>query len=77
MLNLVNFIELVNSTYPNLSGEDKERVAKWAFNEYNEHFQYELKTLINVAIYQMKILPKEEIVEFNLPLPKEENDTPD
>ena len=50
MLNLVNFIELVNSTYPNLSGEDKERVAKWAFKEYSEHFQYELKTLINVAI---------------------------
>ena len=76
MLNLVNFIELVNSTYPNLSGEDKERVAKWAFNEYNEHFQYEIKTLINVAIWQMKILPKEEIVEFNSPQMTEENDTP-
>ena len=77
MLNLVNFIELVNSTYPNLSGEDKERVAKWAFNEYNEHFQYEIKTLINVAIWQMKILSREEIVEFNPPLPEEENDTLD
>ena len=77
MLNLVNFIELVNSTYPNLSGEDKERVAKWAFKEYNEHFQYELKTLINVAIYQMRILPKVEIVEFIAPQMTEENDTLD